>query len=184
MQIQVTVHQPICKVNGDLNLALYGSFLPVPSVEIFSSASVNVVPLVSIVSNLTRSSKRLTACPGCHLTSPQQIVGLFLTLHKHPFVLLDWESYLYCESWVSCLRTHLMGLFRGEGWTRGLCPPFFGLMDQWPFEWCCAIRVLSSKDLHVLWVSGDVALARIFWLSLFEFSGSVRLHSDFQCTNH
>jgi len=41
----VTVHHPVCKENGDLNLALYGSFLPVPSVETFSSASVNVVPL-------------------------------------------------------------------------------------------------------------------------------------------
>jgi urease subunit gamma/beta len=28
----VTVHQPITSENGDLNLALYGSFLPVPSV--------------------------------------------------------------------------------------------------------------------------------------------------------
>lgn len=41
----VTVHSPICQENGDLNLALYGSFLPVPSVEIFSSASVNVVSM-------------------------------------------------------------------------------------------------------------------------------------------
>lgn len=46
---KVTVHQPICQENGDLNLALYGSFLPVPSVEIFASASANVVPLVSFV---------------------------------------------------------------------------------------------------------------------------------------
>ncbi|KAL9971298.1 hypothetical protein ACROYT_G023806 [Oculina patagonica] len=43
----VTVHHPICQANGDLNLALYGSFLPVPSVEKFSSASENVVPLVN-----------------------------------------------------------------------------------------------------------------------------------------
>lgn len=41
----VTVHQPICQDNGDLNLALYGSFLPVPPVEKFASASANVVPL-------------------------------------------------------------------------------------------------------------------------------------------
>ncbi|XP_066028410.1 urease subunit alpha isoform X2 [Pocillopora verrucosa] len=41
----VTVHSPICQENGDLNLALYGSFLPVPSVEIFSSASANVVSM-------------------------------------------------------------------------------------------------------------------------------------------
>ncbi|XP_022786982.1 uncharacterized protein LOC111327138 [Stylophora pistillata] len=41
----VTVHSPICQENGDLKLALYGSFLPVPSVEIFSSASANVVSM-------------------------------------------------------------------------------------------------------------------------------------------
>jgi urease subunit gamma/beta len=32
----VTVHHPICRDNGDLALALYGSFLPIPDVEIFS----------------------------------------------------------------------------------------------------------------------------------------------------
>src|SRR5678815_4402671 len=31
----VTVHHPICNANGDLALALYGSFLPVPDVETF-----------------------------------------------------------------------------------------------------------------------------------------------------
>jgi len=46
---KVTVHDPICHENGDLALALNGSFLPVPSVEKFTSASANVVPLVSVV---------------------------------------------------------------------------------------------------------------------------------------
>ncbi len=31
----VTVHHPIADTNGDLTLALYGSFLPVPSLEMF-----------------------------------------------------------------------------------------------------------------------------------------------------
>lgn len=65
----VTVHQPICQENGDLNLALYGSFLPVPSVEIFASASANVVPLgnstpgamdPSAVGDITLNAKRRT----------------------------------------------------------------------------------------------------------------------------
>ncbi|GFU51199.1 urease [Trichonephila clavipes] len=31
----VTVSRPICKSNGDLSLALYGSFLPVPDINVF-----------------------------------------------------------------------------------------------------------------------------------------------------
>ena len=31
----VTVHKPVCMLDGDLELALYGSFLPVPDVKIF-----------------------------------------------------------------------------------------------------------------------------------------------------
>lgn len=34
----VTVHRPICRKDGDLELALYGSFLPVPSLEKFKEA--------------------------------------------------------------------------------------------------------------------------------------------------
>src|SRR3954470_8419482 len=33
----VTVHHPIALENGDLSLALYGSFLPIPSVLVFKS---------------------------------------------------------------------------------------------------------------------------------------------------
>jgi urease subunit gamma/beta len=40
----VTVHDPIVREDGDLALALYGSFLPVPSLEIFATASHAVVP--------------------------------------------------------------------------------------------------------------------------------------------
>ena len=38
----VTVHQPIVREDGDLALALYGSFLPVPSLERFGEAEVLV----------------------------------------------------------------------------------------------------------------------------------------------
>ncbi|OWF46685.1 uncharacterized protein LOC110455317 [Mizuhopecten yessoensis] len=53
----VTVHKPICRQDGDLELALYGSFLPVPSMDLFDKnlpkdeasdhsvdAPINVVP--------------------------------------------------------------------------------------------------------------------------------------------
>ena len=35
----LTIHTPICKVHGDLNLALYGSFLPVPDTSIFETTT-------------------------------------------------------------------------------------------------------------------------------------------------
>ena len=35
MCIQVTVHSPICRQDGDLDIALYGSFLPVPPLDAF-----------------------------------------------------------------------------------------------------------------------------------------------------
>ncbi|MCC6234474.1 MAG: urease subunit gamma [Verrucomicrobiales bacterium] len=34
----VTVHHPICREDGDLSLALYGSFLPVPNLSVFGTA--------------------------------------------------------------------------------------------------------------------------------------------------
>ena len=36
----VTVHAPICREDGDLTLALYGSFLPVPDPTVFGDADV------------------------------------------------------------------------------------------------------------------------------------------------
>lgn len=35
----VTIHNPIVLLDGDMNLALYGSYLPIPSIEIFSQPS-------------------------------------------------------------------------------------------------------------------------------------------------
>jgi len=40
----VTVHHPIAAENGDLSLALYGSFLPVPEVSLFKAAADQVCP--------------------------------------------------------------------------------------------------------------------------------------------
>ncbi|HTW93665.1 MAG TPA: urease subunit beta [Tepidisphaeraceae bacterium] len=40
----VTVHHPIVSENGDLSLALHGSFLPIPALEKFAEAEEAVVP--------------------------------------------------------------------------------------------------------------------------------------------
>ena len=40
----VTVHQPIVKEHGNLELALYGSFLPVPELDLFSDAQPDITP--------------------------------------------------------------------------------------------------------------------------------------------
>ena len=34
----MTVHKPVCREDGNLELALYGSFLPVPSLTIFDDS--------------------------------------------------------------------------------------------------------------------------------------------------
>jgi urease subunit gamma/beta len=41
----VTVHHPIAREDGDLKLALHGSFLPVPDVSVFNATPQNVLPL-------------------------------------------------------------------------------------------------------------------------------------------
>lgn len=38
----VTVHDPICTDSGDLNAALYGSFLPIPADSLFPSINLAV----------------------------------------------------------------------------------------------------------------------------------------------
>ncbi len=40
----VTVHQPICRQDGDLALALHGSFLPLPSLDLFGSSPEAISP--------------------------------------------------------------------------------------------------------------------------------------------
>jgi urease subunit gamma/beta len=40
----VTVHDPIARIDGDLALALHGSFLPVPALEVFGAPSEQPVP--------------------------------------------------------------------------------------------------------------------------------------------
>lgn len=41
----VTVHEPVVDVHGDLALALYGSFLPLPALEVFGADAPHVEPV-------------------------------------------------------------------------------------------------------------------------------------------
>src|SRR5204862_785049 len=41
----VTVHHPIASENGNLTLALHGSFLPVPDLSVFSPSQQEILPL-------------------------------------------------------------------------------------------------------------------------------------------
>lgn len=45
----VTVHEPIVQVHGDLALALYGSFLPVPALEVFGADAPHVEPVAGAI---------------------------------------------------------------------------------------------------------------------------------------
>jgi urease subunit gamma/beta len=64
----VTVHNPIVAEHGNLELALYGSFLPVPKVRL--KADTTEVGLVSVVSGFSR-----TNTPGEIVTAPGDIVA-------------------------------------------------------------------------------------------------------------
>ncbi|CAK4084729.1 unnamed protein product [Aphanomyces euteiches] len=45
----VTVHNPICRVDGDLELALFGSFLPIPSLDVFGPRETTVAQTEQII---------------------------------------------------------------------------------------------------------------------------------------
>lgn len=45
----VTVHNPIAAEHGDLELALYGSFLPVPNIRLFSQVEEEVPPIGALL---------------------------------------------------------------------------------------------------------------------------------------
>lgn len=58
----VTVHEPICTEQGDLALALYGSFLPVPEASIFPSGTTRFEPgeLTTVAGELELNAGRPT----------------------------------------------------------------------------------------------------------------------------
>ncbi|ELU10480.1 hypothetical protein CAPTEDRAFT_3823 [Capitella teleta] len=66
----ITIHTPICRKDGDLDLALHGSFLPVPDLEIFDKSAEVVVPGEITVSNTK---------PDIELNSNRKMITLKVT---------------------------------------------------------------------------------------------------------
>lgn len=59
----VTVHDPICTANGDLKEALYGSFFPIPSPDLFSSPQPSIGSLPGALVTLPGADS-IVLCPG------------------------------------------------------------------------------------------------------------------------
>ena len=69
----VTVHQPIVRADGDLALALYGSFLPVPALDRFGAS-----PPTALLAPLAPGA--ITAAPGTlELNAQRRTVTLAVT---------------------------------------------------------------------------------------------------------
>ncbi|TDH68109.1 hypothetical protein CCR75_004202 [Bremia lactucae] len=90
----VTIHTPIAKVDGDLTLALYGSFLPVPQLEVFGPLSPTSIepgaimtPDTTIALNAGRKTRVL------QLTNlsdrPIQIGSHYHLIEANPYLEMD-----------------------------------------------------------------------------------------------
>ncbi|XP_013379663.1 uncharacterized protein LOC106151113 isoform X1 [Lingula anatina] len=62
----ITIHAPICRQDGDLELALYGSFLPVPSLDKFTTQEDEVVN--------AKTDAPMTVIPGEVLAESEAVV--------------------------------------------------------------------------------------------------------------
>ncbi|KAG1738338.1 urease [Suillus paluster] len=60
----VTVHDPICTDHGDLEAALYGSFLPVPSQDKFPAVETTVISRESLPGAIIARKERITINKG------------------------------------------------------------------------------------------------------------------------
>ncbi|KAK9767705.1 Urease [Basidiobolus ranarum] len=58
----VTIHSPICTDDGNLELALYGSFLPIPSMDIFPAAA--PIDKHSLPGSLTLRTEKIVLVPN------------------------------------------------------------------------------------------------------------------------
>ncbi|XP_069122340.1 urease subunit alpha-like [Argopecten irradians] len=103
----VTVHKPICRQDGDLELALYGSFLPVPSLDVFDknlpkddepsensvNAPVNVVPGEIIVSSgdleLNQGRKTVTLRVTSTCDRPIQVGSHYHFMEVNKYLAFD-----------------------------------------------------------------------------------------------
>ncbi|GAQ78557.1 urease [Klebsormidium nitens] len=90
----VTVHSPISLENGDLKLALHGSFFPVPDVDAFppleeeSEAPGKVTTAAgSVVLNAGRLTVKLTVTSKCD--RPIQVGSHYHFIETNPFLVFD-----------------------------------------------------------------------------------------------
>ncbi|GDY11612.1 urease subunit gamma/beta [Planctomycetota bacterium] len=89
----VTVHHPICREDGDLALALYGSFLPVPDLSRFSGDSAEDIPgqvavaVGEVELNAGRPVRRLTVTNLAD--RPIQVGSHYHLIEVNPYLRLD-----------------------------------------------------------------------------------------------
>ncbi|KAL7692175.1 putative urease, beta subunit, urease, gamma/gamma-beta subunit, urease, beta subunit superfamily [Plasmopara halstedii] len=91
----VTIHNPISSLNGNLSLALYGSFLPVPNLEIFGPVDTTqtivpgeiITPDTNIILNVGRETRVL------QLTNlsdrPIQVGSHYHLIEANPYLEMD-----------------------------------------------------------------------------------------------
>jgi urease len=60
----VTVHDPICTDDGDLESALYGSFLPVPPQDKFPAVETTIISRESLPGAIIAKKGRITINAG------------------------------------------------------------------------------------------------------------------------
>ncbi|KAJ3122770.1 hypothetical protein HK098_002497 [Nowakowskiella sp. JEL0407] len=93
----ITVHEPISTDDGDLSVALYGSFLPIPSNDVFPLIEID--PLVDVEpGSVTVQSGEIVLCPGRPRTAlqvtnngdrPVQIGSHYHFIEANPMLMFD-----------------------------------------------------------------------------------------------
>ncbi|KAF1772151.1 Metal-dependent hydrolase [Phytophthora cactorum] len=91
----VTIHNPIANLDGDLSLALYGSFLPVPKLEVFGAAATTtavapgalITPDEDVVLNIGRKTRVLQIT---NLSDrPIQVGSHYHLIEANPYLEMD-----------------------------------------------------------------------------------------------
>ncbi|KAI9125510.1 hypothetical protein K1719_002928 [Acacia pycnantha] len=89
----VTIHDPIANENGNLELALYGSFLPVPSLDKFPTIEDNRIPgeVISGGGNLTLNSGRKAVALKVvnNGDRPIQVGSHYHFIEVNPYLVFD-----------------------------------------------------------------------------------------------
>lgn len=90
----VTVHHPIANLDGDLSLALYGSFLPVPSLEVFGTSVVEATAPGAIITSddaiVLNAGRSARALQITNLTDrPIQVGSHYHLIETNPYLEMD-----------------------------------------------------------------------------------------------